>query len=194
MPKPMIDESDPRLPILNEILADFITKNLRKIPGKRLMFVDVICLLLSPLTIVITLFRDLYIFLPLLLSGLFLSTNYELVSTIYVILIVVLLTSVFSQKLRTELSRTIFHVFNVLTGGYLIRIIAHGYQTNEPISHAILKDKSPIFGLLGNYVETLDSESRSMYHKYIDTYQESRYLDNKSFEEMIDKYWSDNKK
>jgi len=152
MPKPMIDDSDPRLPMLNEILADFITKNLRMIPSKTLMFVDVICLLLSPLTIVITLLRDLYIFLPLLLSGLFLLINFELVTTTNAIVIVVLLTGVFSKKLQTDVSRTIFHVFNILTCGYLIRIIAHGYQANGPISHAVLKDRSPIFGLLGNYV------------------------------------------
>jgi len=116
----MIDDSDPRLPMLNEILADFITKNLRMIPSKTLMFVDVICLLLSPLTIVITLLRDLYIFLPLLLSGLFLSINFELVTTTNAIVIVVLLIGVFSKKLQTDVSRTIFHVFNILTCGYLI--------------------------------------------------------------------------
>jgi hypothetical protein len=192
MPKPLIDESDPDISRLNEILVDFITKNLDAVPGRALVFVDVTCLILSPLTFLFAFLNSAFILFSFLLIGLFLSLYLELFSVAYAIFMSVLFAGVFSKQVRNVLFQMMFHAFNFLIYGYPIKLLARGYQSNEPISHRLLISKSFLFSLLGGYVETLNTQKRIQYYKYIEVYQESRYKNKENFEEMVLKYWSEN--
>jgi hypothetical protein len=192
MPKPLIDESDPDISRLNEILVDFITKNLDAVPGRALVFVDVISLLTSPLTFLFALLNSAFILSSFLLIGLFVSLYLELVSVAYAIFMSVLFAGVFSKQIQHALFQMVFHAFNLLIYGYPIKMLAWGYQSNEPISHRSLISKSFLFSLLGGYVETLNIQKRNQYYRYIEVYQESRYKNKENFEEMVSKYWSEN--
>jgi len=191
MPKPLIDENDPDLVKLNEVLVDFITRNLSKVSSKTLMFADVLGLLLSPIGIIVAFVKSIFILIPLSLFSLLLTNYFEVFDLTHAILLSLCMTVVFSKQLRHLVWQIIFKIINLMTVGSLIRIIARGYQANEPTSHSLLKSESPFFSLLGSYAETMDSLSRRRYHAYIDAYQESRYGDKEKFNAMIFDHWGE---
>ena len=192
MPKPLIDDSDPNLLRLNEVLVDFITKNISEVSGKTLVFADVISLLMSPIGFLLALLNSAFFFCTFLLIGLVSSVYLDVLSVPYALILTGLLTGIFSRHLRHYLSGVIFRLLNLSTYGHLIKVICGGYQSNEPISHHLLRSESPFFSLLGTYAETLSLQKRNKYHGYIETYQKSRYKDDGEFEEMISRYWSEN--
>ena len=192
MPKPLIDDDDPNLPRLNEVLVDFITKNIWEVSGKTLIFADMLSLLISPLGFASALLHSVLLFCTFLLIGLVSLIYLDVLSVPYALVLTVLFTGVFSKHLRHVLSGVMFHILNILTFGHLIKVISRGYQSNEPLTHHLLRSESPFFSLLGTYAETLSLQKRNKYHGYIETYQKSRYKDDGEFEEMISKYWIEN--
>ena len=192
MPKPLIDDDDPNLPRLNEVLVDFITKNIWEVSGKTLVFADVISLLMSPVGFLFALLNSAFLFCTFLLIGLVSSIYLDALSVPYALILTVLLTGIFSRHLRHYLSGVIFRLLNLSTYGHLIKVICGGYQSNEPISHHLLRSESAFLSLLGTYAETLNVQKRNQYHRYINIYQRSRYKDDGEFEEMISRYWSEN--
>jgi len=191
MPKPLIDETDPNLSQLNEVLVDFITKNISEVSSKTLIFADTLSLLMFPLGFVSALIHSFFLFCSLLLLGLISSIYFDLISVAIAILLTVLLTGVFSKHLRQVLSGVIFHTLNILTFGHLIKVLSKAYQSNEPLTHHLLRSEGLVFPLLGTYAETLSPLKRNKYHGYIEKYQESRYGSAEDFAMMISNYWSE---
>lgn len=95
MPKPLIDETDPNLSQLNEVLVDFITKNISEVSSKTLIFADTLSLLMFPLGFVSALIHSFFLFCSLLLLGLISSIYFDLISVAIAILLTVLLTVFF---------------------------------------------------------------------------------------------------
>jgi hypothetical protein len=189
MPKPLIDSDDPNLKRLNEILIDHLTKHLPFVATWKLMFADMVGLAFTPIGMLTVLVKD---FVPLLLSVGITAVLFLFFPDLTIsngILFFLLLIFVLSKEFRKELFSLFFHFINLVTLGGVIKRLAKGYQSENPIAHTFLRIDGSVFNLLGTYAESLGGEEHRNYHKCIDLYVTSRNSNSGDFETFAHEYW-----
>ncbi len=189
MPKPLINENDPKLARLNEILIDYLTKELPKVPSRQLIIADAIGVLVIPVHLAIAIILDIrsLVVATIAISIAYVSIDFPTSSGLVLIFFAVFI--ILGKSFQSKISEAMLCLLNLASFGFFIKYISKGYQSRSLFSHTLLRPTGPLFDRMGVYAETLPLRTRSTYHEFIEIYQRSRYGDETEFDCLMDEYW-----
>jgi hypothetical protein len=191
MPKPLMDESDPRMRELNAILVDYLTINLDDVSTGRLILCDALNTLLTPISVIVDLVKDIHLLALSILVGYVIKSATLVESWNAATAFAMILFFAISKNIRFSTYRVIFHLIDLASFGRLIKSAASGYQSGNVFWHARLSSSGAAFSCLGVYYQTLAPAPLAKFESFITAYRKSKEGKEAEFDAIVAKYWKE---